>query len=330
MREPYLNEYYGSHRPDYVNELRHYGVKGMRWGIINEDPLVGRKPGKKKESLTTKARKAARDFIKSKKVREAKAFMAKAGRLTAETALDILSEQTIVGEITAGAIRRKMYTTERDKATKTDSNGVKLQDPPPKTTKENLTRSNPNYFTRKEEYTKNCTNCSMTFEARERGYEVEAAPVVNRSAQDNYRILSEVYEGATQQPVWDFDLDKLPENWPETTADWQDYYSMLEYMNNKAGTDNENLINAVLTALAKEPPGSRGQIVVRWKTGGGHAMNYEIDKKGNPIFYCPQTNQKFSGYKLKSFLKNVSTFSYSRLDNCKINSEALIKDGVSR
>ena len=330
MRKPYSNEYYGSHRPDYVNELIHYGVKGMRWGIINEDPLVGRKPGKKKESLTTRARKAARDFIKSKKVREAKQFVKKAGRVTAEVALDILAEEPLIGDYTAALIRRKMYTAERDAAKKTDSNGVKLQNPPPDSTKENLSRTNPNHYTGKDEYTKNCTNCSMTFEARERGYEVEAAPIVSRTARENYKVLSEVYEGATQTAVWDFEWANIPEDWPKTDEDWLEYQYYLMQMEQAAGEYNINLIKAVYSAFAKEPPGSRGQVTVRWKGGGGHAMNYEIDKNGKPVLYCPQTNQVFKGDALIGLLMNVTTFSYARLDNCKLNSEALIKDGVSR
>lgn len=325
-----MNEY----RKPYPNELYHYGVKGMRWGIINEDELVGRKPGKNKTSnpahsraFSNAARQKARSFIKNKKVSDFKRAFEVATQKTADAALDMLSVG-LIGSVVAGAIRKKQFATERANATQVDKNGLKLQTPPPKTTKENLVRSNPNYFTRKMEYVANCTNCSMTFEARERGYEVEAQPIVNRDVNETINVLQEAYPGAepvhiVKEPRFDH-----PDGWPSTIEELYEYEHELYNINLSNGDNNEKLIEKVKQAFAKEPVGSRGQLLVTWKTGGGHALNYEIDKNHKLVILDPQVNKRYKGIQAEHFLSRLNTITYTRLDNCEINAEALKERNV--
>ncbi len=322
------------HRKPYPNELYHYGVKGMKWGIINEDELVGRKSGKNKTSnpahsraFSNAARQKALAFIKSKKLSDFKRGFEVATQKTADATLDALSVG-IIGSVVAGAIRKKQFATERANATQVDKNGLKLQTPPPKTTKENLVRSNPNYFTRKMEYVANCTNCSMTFEARERGYEVEAQPIVNRSFNDTLNVLKETYPGA--EPIHIVKEPHLdhPDGWPSTVEELLEYENEMFDINRDNGDNNEKLIAEVNRAFANEPVGSRGQLLITWKAGGGHALNYEIDKNHKLIILDPQSNKKYEGREVVRFLRCVNTVTYTRLDNCNIDTKALKERNV--
>ena len=330
-------------RPPYPNELYHHGVKGQKWGVVHEYKLKGRKSKKKKDSIvdkakdkiedaTTATKKAAKSVSKTAKKVEKKvdAAIDKAEKVASEAALDALEYSGGAGWYLSKHIRAQMYEKERSTAKNVDKNGVKLQDPPPKTIKENLDRTNPNFYTMEDEWTNNCTNCAMTFEARRRGYEVQAEAIVGRTPKETFNVLKEVYEGADVNPVWDFDWENLPEGWPSTEEELELYYELAQEIIDAAGPNNENLIAAVMEEFSKEPPGSRGMLTVMWSTGGGHAMNYEIDKNGELILYCPQTDTVWKGKEAIEFFRSVCTVSYTRLDNCKLDSKDLIKDGVSK
>jgi len=57
---------------------------------------------------------------------------------------------------------------------------------------QNLTAVNPNFWTMTKGYTRNCTNCTIAYELRQRGFDVEALPGFGMSTYE----LAGMFDGA--------------------------------------------------------------------------------------------------------------------------------------
>jgi len=64
--------------------------------------------------------------------------------------------------------------------------------------KENLEAVNPDYWTRDEKYTENCGNCTVAYELRHQGYDVEAKPNLTGGGVSIDK-LADMFDGAKVQ-----------------------------------------------------------------------------------------------------------------------------------
>lgn len=136
-----------------------------------------------------------------------------------------------------------------------------------------LAATNPKYGTQKREYTQNCQRCVSAYEARRRGFDVEALP----------RIL----DGSDRMPYM---FDKK-EGW---TSVYDGIQPVLCSSNRTAGVKKK-----VEDAMRGYGDGARAIVRVQWQQkygGGGHVFIAEqVD--GMTIFIDPQTNNlDVSGY----------------------------------
>ena len=154
------------------------------------------------------------------------------------------------------------------------------------TQKSDLRNTNPNYSRESEEYSKNCQRCVNAYEARRRGYDVEALP----------RIL----DGSDRLPIM---ADK--EN------GWTAVYKNPELIS-CAADEQQEMIENVNNTIKSFSENSRAIVRVQWKKRGGHVFISEtID--GKTKFIDPQTNKKNVSEYLKR-AKPESTF-VMRIDN---------------
>ena len=72
---------------------------------------------------------------------------------------------------------------------------------------------------------------------------------------------------------------------------------------------------------ANNPPGSRGQFIVSWKSGGGHSMVYEVDSKGHSTIRDCQVNETYTVEEIISY--GVSDVMFMRTDNLELNEKIL-------
>ncbi len=135
-----------------------------------------------------------------------------------------------------------------------------------------LAATNPKYSTKKREYTQNCQRCVSAYEARRRGYDVEAKP----------RIL----DGSDRMPYM---FDKK--------GGWTSVYDGIKPIpctsNRTAGVKTK-----VEDAMSGFGDGARAIVRVQWQQkygGGGHVFIAEqVD--GKTIFIDPQSNNKDVSY----------------------------------
>ena len=135
-------------------------------------------------------------------------------------------------------------------------------------------------------YLINCAYCTLAYDLRQRGYDVEASAAYYGTENDNAEIES-WYEGGKF-----------------TECSFSDVESI----------EKEILDNS--------PEGSYGQFGCYWILGGGHAMVYEV-KNGEVWLRDCQHNEK---YKLKEYPLREYFFSvdYMRTDNLKLTDRALV------
>ena len=152
------------------------------------------------------------------------------------------------------------------------------------------------------EYTINCQSCTLAYDLRQRGYDVEAAPYDDDETwQANLEGISEWYEGVTEK-------------------DWT-----MSKLSSESLTPQKDMYDKVTDTFNEMPNGSYGQFCIDWSLGGGHSMVWEKENGKVTIRDC-QTNEKYSydEIHLNDTLYNYVRCVYVlRTDDKKITNEAL-------
>lgn len=154
-----------------------------------------------------------------------------------------------------------------------------------------------------EEFNKwslNCANCSVAYELRRRGYDVEAAAYKEENSHLS-NTLKNVYKDPKVYKI--------------------------------KSSDNTFKVEK---ALKTQTPGSRGELDVEWKGGGGHSLAYEVQKNGNVVILDTQTKTYYSdsplsnstvgdsNYKSISDLESsIQKATFFRTDNLELNEGVL-------
>lgn len=160
---------------------------------------------------------------------------------------------------------------------------------------------NPNYDwgDSKSGWDNNCFDCTTTYDLRRRGYDVTA---VNNKNGRSYDTLDKYYKpGKGEKSV----LERAYGNGKIKTAD--DVYGLQNW------------------AIKNYPPGSRGNLMVQWRGGGGHSMAWERTKEGLVIRDC-QTNQLFHSGKnevVMNVLQYTNSAYFVRTDDLEIKKGVL-------
>lgn len=122
---------------------------------------------------------------------------------------------------------------------------------------------NPNYSTLMREWTQNCQRCVSAFEARMRGYDVQALP----------RILN--------------GKDELP--YMNTVTGWLSVYQNPVITNINRAT-GKACMSAIEQKMSEWGEGARAIVRVRWKSGGGHVFN-AVWQEGKIVFVDAQSGR---------------------------------------
>lgn len=171
-------------------------------------------------------------------------------------------------------------------------------------TKENdMSDINEGYDPYDSDKSTNCANCTVAYELRCRGYDVQAA---GRDTDKEYmagKKLSDIYENADTIP--------LKENGKEDK--YEDILNNFGKTRSKKYNYNADIVkDAIIKHSGKN---TRGEIGVIWKSGSGHSMVYEVDKKGEITIRDCQINRS---YKLDDIVDVVNNISITRTDNLKL------------
>lgn len=158
--------------------------------------------------------------------------------------------------------------------------------------KEQQTEMNEKEYEKVMPYMMNCANCTLAYDVRQRGYDVQAAPYdPNETFHPSIENVSKWYEDVTEDDWKHFSLPekpKLDKKFEEYSKEEQaEILKELEPSNRSRA-----MMTKVYNAIQKMPDNSYGQFCVWWSTGSGHSVVWEKENGKITIRDC-QSNESF-------------------------------------
>ena len=305
------------------DELKHYGVKGMHWGIRRYQPYTS--SNKRKDGRTGK-------FVGQKKDKKGLMIPIPATPTTAA-----ISAGAMAVMLAAGATRSGVNKHRATKAkAHIDANknvevktGLKKIDQP-ESVKDSMKKINTehnSFLSQQKGRTNNCTSCAMALTLRQKGYDVRAKSMDSGLSNEKDMLkkafgvkntnVDKTYDGSnfelSKKGEMYIDLRKLT---PEQSASRYSAMNGTNYKHTKA-----------VESWAKTQPNQSGQLMLRWGQGGGHATNYEIID-GKMVIHDPQSNKTLKGGAMREWLNQSWTSDFYRLDDKKIKDSKVVKNMV--
>lgn len=291
----------------YHSELYHHGIKGQKWGVKNGPPYP----------LKAGARSAAERKGGSPVAKKEKGLI-EVGIILGIYSLPLLSliPLTIANAVHTKKVKKfdKQCDKEREEAKVDKKTGLKLKSKE-LTREEDIARVNPKREIDPGDatYANNCVLCTTAYEMRRRGYEVQAGRALGLNGQD---VAKQCFPKSKNTEVVTVPKECMKDNVKA--------YAWLRDAQKKIESGNKELKAKVRDTLYKEPEGSRGQLLVRWPSGGGHSVAYEI-KDGKLEIIDAQINKVYKGKAAENYFNNIVSVSYQRYDNSNFDAKQLKK-----
>lgn len=324
--------------------LEHFGVKGMHWGVWNDETRARRL------GLHSGRRSDSGPFTSSSSNASSKTNRSGLSDKQKKAIKIALGTAAVVAIAGVGLYAAKK-TGALDKGRKAVKNLIKKNDVPvpvPSANKvvhpfeENLPK-----LQHKESMTEsvkkanplfgswghgdNCTRCSTALELRARGFDVEATPM--ESGQHSMAIANAFKNARVRGGMYDSLSDKqykaLSKILSDTSLNETERTNALAkhllthpatmIKMNKGAKAQSNFADYV----AKCPDGARGNFMgVNKATGGGHSM-FWTKENGKLAIYDGQSGEKY--HDAAKVLENYSSHHWLRTDNKEINWDVMSK-----
>ena len=179
----------------------------------------------------------------------------------------------------------------------------------------------------------NCMLCTTAYDLRKRGFDVRAGKDLGHNGfmpDDLFPKIYKNYKGTNDINLFDGDKNKIN----DAFFDILRKNGLNKYSTGDRTKAMEILLNDkyqnVLSEINKNPPGSRGNIMVWWGQGGGHSMIWERDASGAVKFLDGQTNAVYDNFFDDVFM-NTSALKPThilRTDNLEIDPKGM-KDFIN-
>lgn len=277
------------------NELFHYGVKGMKWGVRKEYEPKGRRKAAIKD---VGARPLKYKSLEAEHIKQAvKMVTVRALAMLDPTGIFATTWNAKVVADTVSGISQS-----NEKFMAKDGSIEKLKDIKKKVVKGQSMEEDAKFVNSgsSKGRTKNCMCCVTALEMRQRGYDVQA----RRRA---YGYVSSAYK------EW-FSGLKI-ENVKTNRESKESRKQFVE-----RGYDN------LTKALEKYPNNSRGFIAFSYEgTSSGHTISWQV--KDKEVYFYDAQGKKTDADKVLSF--SDQNYEYGRLDNC-ILKPAVAETVISR
>lgn len=171
----------------------------------------------------------------------------------------------------------------------------------------------------------NCRRATFAYELRRRGYDVAATRTTDGNGQNVAGLFNALSPG---EKIRSTSSVKVQAALLKEAASGQSHLSSLKEGFTAGGKKPILMPDAhrLFTALQNEPNGSRGEVGVMWKAGGGHSMAYEIFD-GKPVIFDAQSGKKLESVVdfIAHGLNQIEEAGITRLDNVPLNHDYLQK-----
>jgi len=342
--------------------LEHFGVKGMRWGVKNEDLSTTREPTRRQQKAT-KFRKEAVDIqtkidttntttysgqaekrqLEQEKIKVEKTATAlEQGKLTprqkhvligASVTAAVLAAYGAKNMAQSGDMRRQM---ELGKAFITRK---------PKTfqTKEFLKQDfneheimafvvdpiNRGYGAPGTKV--NCRRCTFAYEMRRRGYDVAATKTSSgrgQTAGGLFNVL-DTKPGDNLAPSGRFGVagrmaKEIISNARSGEGNKSKLHKRVMDALGDTEIDMDEGVTGIFKAIKNNPDGARGELGVNWHGGGAHSMAWEM-VKGKPVIFDTQTGKKYTEDAAMDLTSTIARAAITRLDDKPMNENFLLR-----
>jgi hypothetical protein len=333
------------------DELLHYGVKGMRWGVRRSEEELGRAREKRAQKYEKKAAKIDKEIariqsskhytasskktltnaqmsVKTQALEDAKA--AREGRLTSDQKR-MLKGAAVVGGIVlvVGAYSMQQSGEAnrlRMKGKALIEGGDVLKKKPELGGKMSVSELmtnvvvpvNPDYGSPGANM--NCRRCTFTYEMRRRGYDVTSTKTLMAHGQ-SYLGLDAATAPGTKPPKATGVFATLA----KAAVGKRNASKAAMGENAISGTAGLDMNDNIFKALRKMPDGARGELGVTWAAGGAHSIAWEI-VGGKPVIFDTQVGMKFtSSSDFAKYGSAIKEAAFTRLDNRPLNDEFLLR-----
>ena len=331
-------------RTNSSKELYHYGVKGMKWGVVRGPQEVKTQILNKREVKAQKFDKLALEAKtdKTRKMYEREAERARTGKLSRR------QRQLIVGASIVAAYATYKFV-DSGEAHRLISNGKALIEGKHGTAKwaidESLANKNlsPDEVFSKvvsrinDDYgkpgtTNNCRRCTFAYIQSRKGYDVSATKSIGATGQTNINLYNAVSD-KTKIRASKFSLlkaaytddDKYDDVFDFLGGSKKDLFSTIDIKVNPTITKTASKVASenIFSSLSKLPNNSSGELYMKWGIGGGHSMAWEVIK-GKPVIFDAQTKTMYdTPDKLLDVAERIAEVKYSRLDNITLDEKIL-------
>lgn len=302
-------------------ELRHYGVKGMKWGVRKEYEPVGRKKSKHRQKLEEKYRSKGMNSNEAEKAADKRIRREKIVAGSAAAALVAAYGYKLVnsGEFNRLAAKGKAWVQGQGFTMKKNPS---LADPTMNA--EDIfcnvvqSRINPDYgiagLTGLGTKT-NCRRCTFAYELRRRGFDVRATNAMGdfTNGQTGIGLYNATHEH--QNIGFLGFIHKLEKG-----------ASISEFTGTKILTPPRRQAKSIFDSLSTYPEGARGELSLMWSKGGGHSLAWEIVGGQPKIFDCQLSEMYDSADNFPSYMAESIKEAYlTRLDDKNLNYDFLLK-----
>lgn len=289
--------------------LSHYGRKGMKWGqhIFGEDPAK-RTVRKRKDGGTIDERDRHVKVSQQDKIR-------KTNTVINAVMLDPFAIASLVKDRKAAKAMQNYLVRRNTTCKKDPETGLYLKNHE-MTKDQDLQMVNPEKNSSASGVRSNCMLCTAAYDLRRRGYDVVA----------NYAVVG--YQDDIYKKWYPKSRQKTSTMLEKDSEGRYRYPSSIKTMDDfrKAHAEFKTQALKSIESVVKNE-GSRGNIMVTWKYGGGHSMAYEVEDH-KLVIYDAQSGRKYRDAQIDALLNVSCELTTIRLDNVKPNIEAMKKDGV--